>query len=171
MKLHYYGRRIIIVTPFVNQQFSLQVVERGREFQFVEQFISDKGVTPAGRHTAHRRPDSMHTARPSTFFFIWPSTLFRDQLPFICGRSRSTGRTACRMGHVRLFVCCRHLIQCRGHWAGAGLVGTGLAACRACDNYLRLLSSSVKLRGRRTCVWLCGYDAAFLKYFDLLLHL
>ena len=30
--LGYYGRRII-VTPFVNQQFSLQVVERGRAVQ------------------------------------------------------------------------------------------------------------------------------------------
>ena len=29
VKLHYYGRRII-VTPFVNKQFILQVVERGR---------------------------------------------------------------------------------------------------------------------------------------------
>ena len=32
--LGYCGRRII-VTPFVNQQFSLQVVERGRAVQFV----------------------------------------------------------------------------------------------------------------------------------------
>ena len=35
LKLHYYGRRIIM-TPFVNQQFSLQVVERGRAVQFIE---------------------------------------------------------------------------------------------------------------------------------------
>lgn len=59
------------MTPFVNQQFSLQVVERGRAVQFVEQFSSDEDVTPAGRHSAHRRSDTMHTARPSTFFFTW----------------------------------------------------------------------------------------------------
>jgi len=105
--LGYYGRRII-VTPFVNQQFSLQVVERGRAVQFVEQFTSGEDVTPAGRHSAHRRSDTMHTARPSTFFFTWPSTCFRG-LPFICARSRSTRRTTCRIGRVRLLVCCRHL--------------------------------------------------------------
>ena len=60
--LGYYGRRII-VTPFVNQQFSLQVVERGRAVQFVEQFTSGEDVTPAGRHSAHRRSNTMHTAR------------------------------------------------------------------------------------------------------------
>ena len=43
VKLRYYGRRII-VTPFVNQQFSLQVVERGGEVQLVEQFSSDEDV-------------------------------------------------------------------------------------------------------------------------------
>ena len=48
-EVHYYGRRIIIVTPFVNQQFSLQVVERGRAVQsgIVEQFTSGEDVTPS----------------------------------------------------------------------------------------------------------------------------
>ena len=43
-----YGRSII-VTPFVNQQFSLQVVERGRAVQsgIVEQFTSGEDVTPS----------------------------------------------------------------------------------------------------------------------------
>ena len=46
--LGYYGRRII-VTPFVNQQFSLQVVEGGRAVQFVEQFLQSKtSAQPAG---------------------------------------------------------------------------------------------------------------------------
>ena len=37
------------MTPFVNQQFNLQVVERGRAVQFVEQFTSGEDVTqPAG---------------------------------------------------------------------------------------------------------------------------
>ena len=42
-------RRIIIVTPFVNQQFRLQVVERGRAVQsgIVEQFTSGEDVTPS----------------------------------------------------------------------------------------------------------------------------
>ena len=62
VKLHYYGRRII-VTPFVNQQFSLQVVEGCRAVQFVEQFTSGEDVSPAGRHSAHRRSDTMPTAR------------------------------------------------------------------------------------------------------------
>ena len=37
------------MTPFVNQQFSLQVVERGRAVQsgIVEQFTSGKDVTPS----------------------------------------------------------------------------------------------------------------------------
>ena len=113
------------MTPFVNQQLSLQVVERGREVQLVEQFNSDEDVTPAGQYSAHQQSDSMHTARPSTFFFAWPSTCFHG-LPFICGRSRSTRRTACRMGQVRLVVCCRHLIQGRGQVRA--LAGAGLAA-------------------------------------------
>ena len=82
--LGYYGRRII-VTPFVNQQFSLQVVERCRAVQFVEQFTSGEDVSPAGRHSAHRRSNTMHTARPSTFFFIWPSTCFSDPLLYADG--------------------------------------------------------------------------------------
>ena len=39
---------------------TVRVVERGREIQFVEQFSSDEDVTPAGRHSAHRRSDSIH---------------------------------------------------------------------------------------------------------------
>jgi len=67
VKLHYYGRRII-VTPFVNQQFSLQVVERGREVRFVEQFSSDEDVTPAGRQSAHddQTPCTQHARRRSS---------------------------------------------------------------------------------------------------------
>ena len=50
------------MSPFVNQQFSLQVVEGGRAVQFVEQFTSGEDVTPAGlcsptiRHHAHSTP-------------------------------------------------------------------------------------------------------------------
>ena len=160
------------MTPFVNQQFSLQVVERGREFQFVEQFSSDEDVTSAGRHSAHRRSDSMHTARPSTFFFIWPSTCFND-LPFICGWSRSTRRTACVIGHVRLLVCCRHLIQGRGQVRA--LAGVALQHAERVTTISGFLSSSVKLHGRRTisgkllAFGFVGTMRLLSNYFDLLL--
>ena len=71
------------------------------------------------------------------------------------------------MGNVRLLVCCRHLIQGRGQVRA--LAGAGLAARRACDNYLRLFVfiSEIAWKNdylRKTaCVWLCGYDAAFVK--------
>jgi len=60
VKLHYYGRRII-VTPFVNQQFILQVVERGRAVQFVEQSSSDVGRRHPSR-PAQRPPTITHHA-------------------------------------------------------------------------------------------------------------
>ena len=100
VKLHYYGRRII-VTPFVNQQFVLQVVERGRAVQFVEQFSSDVGRRHPSR-PAQRPPTITHHAHstPVDVLFTWPSTCFRG-LPFICGRSRSTRQATCRNRYVK----------------------------------------------------------------------
>ena len=57
--LGYYGR--IIVMPFVNQQFSLQVVEQGRAVQFVEQSSSDVGRRHPSR-PAQRPPTITHHA-------------------------------------------------------------------------------------------------------------
>jgi len=62
-----------------------------------------------------RRSYTVHTARPSTFFFTWPSTCFRC-LPFICGRWRSTRRTTCRIGRAWLLICCRCLAARRAAW-------------------------------------------------------
>ena len=66
------------MTPFVNQQFSLQVVERGREVQFVEQFSSDEDVTPAGRHTDDQTACTQHARRRSSSGHPVTSLLYVD---------------------------------------------------------------------------------------------
>ena len=95
--LGYYGRRII-VTPFVNQQV-FRLWNEVEQFSSLSSSLQEKtSPQPAGTAlTDDHTPCTQHAAaRPSMFFFTWPSTCFRGP-PFICGRSRSTQRTACRI--------------------------------------------------------------------------
>ena len=77
------------------------------------------------------------------------------------------------IGHVRLLVCCRHLIQGRGQVRA--LAGAGLQHAERVTTTSGFLSSSVKLHGRRTisgkllAFGFVGIMRLLSNYFDLLL--